>query len=232
MAIISIGEKSSVIAYNVPFIAPYATITPGDVGWLHANRSTKISYTYPTNGVLAVQDPLNWHLLLTTNFFGNKYRFTSANGGYYEPSTDTYHLVDGTLSDYDTVFKYDALGGTPTTHYIVDNLTGVGYKGTRTSQKSDWQTCVLDASNASWCNLDNWFCAPSTFIDPICNRADLATESLFMRKPFQIELEQASSTPLLSLTDQFIRYSQSGGISSTFFTVPSISMDCRFHFKN
>jgi len=69
-----------------------------------------------------------WNLT-TDNPFGNSKRFTSDAGGYWDELANTYHLADGTASNYATVFGTNA--------YFIDHYTGYGwgtapYVGTHT----------------------------------------------------------------------------------------------------
>lgn len=118
-------ENVSGIAYQRPKLTGQLTsYRTYDDGWNLANGI--YSYVPPTNPIylaeLDVTAASPFHRLKNNNAFGNKFRFTTVNGSYWNEQTNTYHLSDGTLSDLAGTYVSSTIGS-----YVLDNLTGLGY---------------------------------------------------------------------------------------------------------
>ena|SRR3972149_2622892 len=161
------GVTPSGIAYQRPRLTgqltSYATY---DDAWQFANGT--YNYTPPVNPIhIARLDRTAaspFHRLVNNNAFGNKFRFTTANGSYWNEQTNTYHLTDGTLSDVGNTYGAGASG-----IYVLDNLSGLGYLrdtantynfndlcaypiGLTFAGFNDWRSCNVN----EWINLRNW----------------------------------------------------------------------------
>lgn len=95
-----------------------------DDGWNLANGI--YSYVPPANPIYLAELDYTaispFHRLKNNNAFGNKFRFTTANGSYWDEQANTYHLADGTLSNLAGTYVSLTIGS-----YVLDNLTGLGY---------------------------------------------------------------------------------------------------------
>ena len=137
---------SVVVSAQTPFVAsicpvivlPYGYTRPlnyqttttysnGDDGANNINNIDTYVFNHLTEQC-PILDKNNFLNMISVNSFGNNYRFTSRDGGYYDESDGTYRTVDGTLTTFDDEFKdgNDPIVFAP---YIVDNYTGVGYVG-------------------------------------------------------------------------------------------------------
>jgi hypothetical protein len=119
-----------VLPYGYTRPLNYQTTTTYSNGDDGANNINNID-TYVFNHLTEqcpILDKNNFLNMISVNSFGNNYRFTSRDGGYYDESDGTYRTVDGTLTTFDEEFKdgNDPIVFAP---YIVDNYTGVGYIG-------------------------------------------------------------------------------------------------------
>lgn len=115
MAIRIRGGGASANIYTRPTPLDYYTsYFTYDAAWNSANGVYNYGNTSGTQYTLSDIWNLN-----QSNAFGNNKRFTSDAGGYWDESANTYHLFDGTLSNYATVFG--------TTNYMIDHFTGLGW---------------------------------------------------------------------------------------------------------
>ena len=74
----------------------------GDIGWRIQNNIG--DFDQPNIGKQMRLQFGKQFLLEDNNVFGNVYRWTGTDGGYYDPITDTYRSSDGTLSNRVNVF--------------------------------------------------------------------------------------------------------------------------------
>ena len=135
-----------VIGYHRPFKGQTTSFVTGDEGWENINNIDP--YIPPINAKMAAQDPNDWFKLVDNNAFGNKSRFTSKNGGYYDFVTSTYRDVDGNSTTFFDEFQDGdsvVFGG-----YIIDHLTGLGWihKDLGTALFGDFITTFIPGYNS------------------------------------------------------------------------------------
>ena len=120
---IEVPEGSGAIGYQRPFKGQTISYLNGDEGWENINNIDP--YTPASNAKIAVQDPDDWFKLINDNEFGNKHRFTSKSGGYYDFSSASYKDVNGnTTTFFDEFQDGDSV---VFAGYIIDHLTGLGW---------------------------------------------------------------------------------------------------------
>ena len=117
---IIVNSLKGQIGYQMSNLYPNPTLTPGDEGYIYLNRATLIGYELKPNSVPARLDFYDPKKLLTKNAFGNYFRLTGANGGYYDYTDGTYRTRYGALSTKDAEFLKSG------DYYIVDNYLNLG----------------------------------------------------------------------------------------------------------
>jgi hypothetical protein len=118
------------VYYNRPPIQNITSYDTYDEGWMYATNYDPES-DLPSGAVLQVQDvSVSPDYLRYNNAFGHKFRLTGPNGGYYDFNDGQYKDVNGTVSDFETEFA--TAGETiPGDGYIIDHLTGLGWRAIR-----------------------------------------------------------------------------------------------------
>lgn len=135
------GVAPSGIAYQRPQLTGQTTsYTTYDDAWHLANSA--YDYVPPVNPLYIAELDYDatypFRTLKNNNAFGNKHRFTSVNGGYYNKADGNYYLADGTLSDQLTVYGSSSNIGI----YVIDNLSGLGYYRESTSAYNHTDLCA------------------------------------------------------------------------------------------
>ena len=143
------GIPKSGIAYNPPLLTGQTTsYQTGDDGWHLANGT--YNYTAPLYPVsyarLDRAATYPFITLVSNNSFGNKYRFTSITGGYYDQATATYYTVLGVPTTFLSEF---------TNGIVVDHLTRLAwFRPDQTSR--NWSTSITNIHGVSTFGYSDW----------------------------------------------------------------------------
>ena len=86
------------------------------------------------------------------NSFGNKFRFTGENGGYYDEADGNYYDVNGNLSSLAVEFPIISFGA----WWIYDHLTGYRFASKRLGART-WATAMNDVATWVFGGETNWF---------------------------------------------------------------------------
>jgi hypothetical protein len=125
-----VPSTTKTMGYNRPLNMYNVSYTVGDEGWYNAQNADPYVFDYNLEEMPAL-DPTNWFKLAHNNSFGNKYRWTSRNGGYYDHTDFAYKDVNGNATTWEAEFQenltniFGGIGGTG--GYVVDNYTGLGF---------------------------------------------------------------------------------------------------------
>lgn len=157
-------DTSVKVYYNRPLIQNVTSYNTYDEGWMYANGIDSPSGT-PINAIFQQPDySVSPDYLKYYNAFGHKFRFTGLNGGYYDFNDATYKNVTGGTSSFVAEFQapVDTTSATANDGYIIDHLTGLGWRSVRWGSGGvTYYTCLAGISIttlSSW-NLhpyDDW----------------------------------------------------------------------------
>lgn len=150
---IKVTIPNTVIGYVRPMNFQKISYTLYDEAWHYINGTD--TYNPTGNIKYAVLNPLDFNKLLTTNIWGNNYRFTGNAGEYYDDVAGTWKLLNGTPISRDTALSlFDSVYGM-TRQYIVDHYTGLGWDTKRYGQ-SDFNTYSINAINSTLFGFNDW----------------------------------------------------------------------------
>jgi hypothetical protein len=138
------GTPASGILYQRPIIPGWRTsFSLYDEGWQLTNGTYDYTKTNPaTVARLDNSATFPFHTLDANNAFGNVYRFTDENGDHYTDPFDS-----GTKSD----------AGAFSTDYVIDHLTGLGWKRNYTAGGGNpWATLLSNANSATHATFSDW----------------------------------------------------------------------------
>ena len=111
------------------------------------------SYTAPQTAKFnSFRKDKNW-LLNNVNRFGHYFLWTGIDGGYYDPETMTYHLVNGTETDQTGAFPNGV---------IFDNVTGLFWYERATTTTLNWVSLMADGYAISAPGIDHFY-IPTVF---------------------------------------------------------------------
>ncbi len=176
------------VHYVRPALLDLTSDADYDEGW-HFDNGT-FDYTIPAGTKPQQLEPSDPDKLRYNNVWGHKFRFVGPNGGYYDFNDGQYKDKDGNISDRDTVFL---LSGS---YYIIDEYTGLGWRGTRGGQ-ANWATQVAQGA-ISWSGFTDFYLPTRDMLGSLI-RVDVNNQLyLTDRPPFDIQLTQWSCTPFFS----------------------------------
>jgi len=226
---IVVSPTPKVIGYLRPVNFATITYANGDDGWHKINNTDPYSFN-PATMEMAIQDPSDWFKLLTLNPFGNYSRFTSKNGGYYDFNTSQWKDVNGTVTTFAAEFgPLVGSGG-----YIVDNLTGIGWHGSRGGQKN-FNNAYLDTvnfNNNGFLGFSNRWKVPSyNEVNSIIN-SNLIGAVTVNNPYFNMLLNRWTSTPYMNTpTSHNMIYNRVNyRIASSRAGLGGVANFCRYHF--
>lgn len=192
-----------------------------DQKW-HFDNGT-FDYTIPAGTKPQQLDPVNADMLLYDNVWGHKFRFVGSTGGYYQESDATYRDVDGNVSDRDTEFLLS--GG----YYIIDEYTGLGYRGVRGGSTN--LTNQLAAQPRSYSGFNDFYSPTRNMIMGLFRVDKTLQLYLSSRPPFDIQLTLWTCSPYNNNpTSQGWSMATTGTISITSFTTNRAEISVRAHY--
>tara|TARA_R110000787_G_scaffold271095_1_gene378203 strand:+ start:1870 stop:3642 length:1773 start_codon:yes stop_codon:yes gene_type:complete len=143
------------VYYDRPSIINSTSFVTYDEGWLYANNYDP-DYTLPSGTIYQrIDSSVNADYLCYNNSFGHKFRFTGLNGGYYDFNDSTYKDVDGVLSSFVIEFANPVGSSSTTDGYIIDNLTGIGWRSRR-GGGINWATALNDVGISTLFSFTDW----------------------------------------------------------------------------
>ena len=186
--IVPTGGGSLPVHYVRPALLDLTSDADYDEGW-HFDNGT-FDYTIPADTKPQELEPSDPDKLIYDSVWAHKFRFVGSLGGYYDASDGNYYDVNGVLSDRDTEFL---LSGS---YYIIDEYTGLGWRGTRGGQ-ANWATQVAQGA-ISYSGFTDFYLPTRNMLGSLI-RVDVNNQLyLTDRPPFDIQLTQWTCTPFFS----------------------------------
>jgi hypothetical protein len=177
-------DPTKKIYYDRPQVLSGATEVDYDEPWLFDQNWDPMYY--PTDGIYQVVDhSVSADYLKYDNAFGHKFRFTGLLGGYYDFNDSTYKTSAGTSSDFQTEFA-DPVGGTAPDGYIIDHLTGLGWRSQR-GGASTWQSAMSAVPTLTVFTYTDWVNAPASYYTTLVRSNVTQWAFPATRPPFQYD---------------------------------------------
>ena len=154
----------------------------GDEGWCYANN-IDAAY-YPIDGVFQQLDhTYGRDRLKYKNAFGNNYRFTGINGGYYNNDTFEYATSGGLSSSFAIEFTISG-SGSATDGYIIDHLMGMGWRSIR-GGTATWTASLDSITGSNHFGFSGWRIPTISQLAELINPYSGSSVLTPQRLPFQ-----------------------------------------------
>lgn len=218
--------KSNPIIYIRPQSDGYRTIAlTGDSAWNLVNNPD--TYVAPTYGTPALISPTNPNMLVHPNVFGNYFRRTGINGGYYNISAGTYNNSAHTVSNQIAEFG----AASASTAYLIDHHTGLGWKWNVQGSKA-WSGQTTDAYNLTWAGHSDWFLPSRNQLASLFNNYSSTTLNFLVALvPFNSGGTLKSSTPTFAApTTQHHQWGSPAWVAARADATNDAAYFCRYHF--
>jgi len=199
----------------------------GDSAWNLVNQPD--NYVIPVNGRPAYLHPTNPHRLLRNNIFGNTWRRTGINGGYYDIDTAQYKSSAGTVSTQAAEF------GTTTgsTAYLIDHHTGLGWKWNVQGAKP-WSGHTQDITTintgSGWAGYYDWLLPNRKQYESITSYESPGITWTTTFAPFNSANSCKTSTAYLSVGTTQHFYRTGVNFSNRTDATNDAAYLCRYHF--